>query len=776
MKPDLPPGEEVQREKSEMRAGATLTSPRTCHECGAEAALDALWGLCARCLYIEANDIPARDSSLSASNRRFGDYELREALGRGGMGIVYEATQISLRRLVALKMIVDSEAASPRALRRFTLEAEVAAKLDHPNIVPIYEVGEHNDQPFLSMKLIAGEDLRKKIASGELCLTSGARSVPGRSAERPNISVASVAGGEGPRAGATSKTELRQRAIAIARFVAVVARAVHHAHENGVLHRDLKPANILVDREGQPHLTDFGLAKVFQLDAEQPSAAALTVAGTPLGTPSYMSPEQAAGKRVAVASDIYSVGAILYEMLSGHPPFQAATVLETLRLVAEQEPKRLSAIHSRIDPELETICMKCLEKDPGARYGSARALAEDLERWLRQEPIHARRAGMLLRTRRWVARNPAPAALIVSLFMGLSVTLVLLQHTRAEQKRRDLIHAGILQRFSREVEDMWRDNTRQFVLLSSPDLAVMANLTPRRAHPATTRLTFGLNISHEPLGQALQYAPFLNALEGWLEKTLRYPLLIDLRLYKSGTNSIHDSIRGTLDVQRLGALSYVLAKQSTPGLEPVVRERSQKEAVIFARKDAGISTLAEVAGKRVAFGQTNSSITFGAKVQLARAGIHSTDLKTYVHLSGVNTHPDDERPDGSQDRDSETQAHKRVIQEVLLGRADVGEGPRRNFEMWRYRRGGLVPLHAYQVTPDVYVARPGFDPDIAAALRKVLVPLQSRKEKALLAKLNHNVVIEGFESVEDNDFDDIRSALSHEVAEFERGARSKAPE
>ena len=693
---------------------------------------------------MEANNTPPAEPNASAGNRRFGDYELREALGRGGMGVVYEAMQITLRRPVALKMIVDSEAASPRALRRFTLEAEVAAKLDHPNIVPIYEVGEHNAQPFLSMKLIAGEDLRKKIASGELCLT--------------------------PRSGAASKTELRHRALLIARFVAVVARAVHHAHEHGILHRDLKPANILVDREGQPHLTDFGLAKVFQLDAEEPSAASLTVAGTPLGTPSYMSPEQAIGKRLSVASDIYSVGAILYEMLAGQPPFQAPTVIETLRLVAEQEPKRPSAINPRIDRDLETICMKCLEKNPAARYPTARALAEDFERWLRHEPIHARRAGIFLRTRRWVARNPAPAALIVSLFMGLAVTLLLLQHTRVEQKRRDLIHAGILQRFSREVDDMWRDNTRQFVLLSSPDLAVMANLTPRRAHPATTRLTFGLTISHEPLGQAMQYAPFLNALEGWLEKTLRYPVLIDLRLYKSQTNSIRDSIRGTLDVQRLGAVSYVRARQSTPGLEPVVRERSQMEAVIFARKDTGISTLAQVAGKRMAFGQTNSSITFGAKVQLARAGIRAADLKSCVHLSGVNTDRDEEQPDGSQDRDSEIQAHKRVIQEVLLGHADVGEGPRRNFEMWRYRRGGLVPLHAYPVTPEVYVARPGLEPDLVIALRKALVSLQSRKEKALLTKLNHNVVIEGFDSVADHDFDDIRAALNREVAEFEQGA------
>ena len=285
---------------------------KQCARCGAEASVDALWGLCAKCLYDEAQQPPGKESVPNAPGRRFGDYELGETLGRGGKGVVHAALQVSLHRAVALKMILDSEAASPTVRRRFTLEAEAAAKLDHPNIVPIYEVGEHEGQPFLSMKLIVGENLRKKIASGDLCLAT--------------------------KDGGTTKTELRERAIAIARLIAAMSRAVQHAHENGVLHRDLKPANILVDRSGQPHLTDFGLAKMMEPEADGSATGPLTLSGTTLGTPSYMSPEQADGGRLSAASDIYSLGAILYEILAGRRPFVGSTTFDIFEQVRNREP------------------------------------------------------------------------------------------------------------------------------------------------------------------------------------------------------------------------------------------------------------------------------------------------------------------------------------------------------------------------------------------------------------------------------------------------------
>jgi len=728
------------------------TASKKCASCDADVSPDALWGLCAKCLYDQAINIPVTDGALNARPRRFGDYDLGEVLGRGGMGVVYEATQLSLHRRVALKMILDSEAASPVSLRRFTLEAETAAKLDHPNIVPIYEVGEHNGQPFLSMKLIAGDNLRKKISSGDLCLT--------------------------PRGEGTNKTAIRERAIAIARHVSAVARAVQHAHENGVLHRDLKPGNVLVDRAGQPHLTDFGLAKLMELEAEEADRAPLTMSGTTLGTPNYMSPEQAAGRRLTPASDIYSLGAILYEMLTGKPPFQAGTLLETLRLLAEQEAKRPSLINPRIDRDLDTICMKCLEKNPATRYPTAEALADDLDRWLRQEPIHARPAGLGLRTRRWIARNRVGTALIASLILGLAAALVLLELTLARQRELDRIHTANLQDITRDVEGMWKESDRKFVLISSSRMADLANLKRRPSDPAAKPLTFGLTINDEPLGQALQYAPFLSALEQRLEQSLHRPILIDLRLSKSETNALQAiGSSKSLDIQRMGALPYVLARQTTPGLEAVVRERTRKEAVIFASKDSGITNLAGVAGSRMAFGQSNSGNSFWAKVHLMHKGIHATDLRSVVHLNGVKQGGDQDpsHPKGSEDRDSDTQAHKRVIQEVSIGRADVGEVPRRLFELFRYRRRGLVELHAFSVTSDVYVARPDLPQEVIRALRDALSSFQSGTDKILLGRLTGNVKIEGFDAVEDHNFDDIRSALTNEVAEFERGAPGNKP-
>ena len=724
---------------------------KPCATCGAEASVDALWGLCAKCLYSEAQQPPGKGSVPNAPGRRFGDYELGETLGRGGMGVVYAALQVSLHRPVALKMILDSEAASPTVRRRFTLEAEAAAKLDHPNIVPIYEVGEHDGQPFLSMKLIVGENLRKKIASGDLCLAT--------------------------KGGGTTKTELRERAIAIARLIAAMSRAVQHAHENGVLHRDLKPANILVDRSGQPHLTDFGLAKMMEPQADGSATGPLTLSGTTLGTPSYMSPEQADGGRLSAASDIYSLGAILYEMLAGKPPFQSGTVLETLRLVVEQEAKHPSSLNPRIDRDLDTICMKCLEKNPAARYPTAEALAADLERWLRHEPIRARPAGVGLRTRRWVARNRLGTALIVSLFTGLAVALALLKLTLIRQNQLDLHRANMLQRFSRGVDGMWKDADQAFVPIASTDLAELADLPARPTDALTMHLTFGLNINHQPFGQALQYAPFLSALEQRMETNLQRSVSIDLRLYKAEASSLRDAIRGQLDLQRMGAVRYVFSKQTLPGLEPIVRERSQKEAVLFASKDAGISNLTQVAGQRVAFGQTNSGISFWAKFHLARAGVRGTNLQSYSHLTGTKQ-SSDENPahrKGSEDRDSETQAHKQVIQNVLLGQADVGEAPRRHFELSRYKRRGLVPLLVYRVTSDLYVARPGLDPEVVRAFRESLATFQSQEDQKLLAQLNNNVVISGFDPVGEGDFQEIRSAMSHEIAEFERGARPAAP-
>jgi tRNA A-37 threonylcarbamoyl transferase component Bud32 len=275
---------------------------------------------------------------------RFGDYELLHEIARGGMGVVYQARQVSLHRTVALKMILSGQLASAADIQRFRLEAEAAALLDHPGIVPIFEVGEHQGQHFFSMALVEGQSLARLVAAGPL--------PPRRAAE----------------------------------IVRDVAQAIAYAHAQGVIHRDLKPANILLDAEGRARVTDFGLAKRVQSDA------GLTATGQVLGTPEYMAPEQAAGRSALVgqATDVYALGAVLYCLLTGRPPFQGPTTVDTLLQVLDQSPARPRERNASVPRDLESVCLKCLEKDPRHRYAAAADVADELQRFLDGEaPQHA---------------------------------------------------------------------------------------------------------------------------------------------------------------------------------------------------------------------------------------------------------------------------------------------------------------------------------------------------------------------------------------------------
>jgi TolB-like protein/Flp pilus assembly protein TadD len=352
-----------------------VTAVKFCRKCGAAIPPDSPQNSCGACLLETGLDSDEAVAGIDDAGSPmpmlmdFGDYELLEQIGRGGQGIVFRARQKSLNRIVALKVIGLGRWATEAHLKRFRLEAEAAARLEHPGIVPIYEVGERDGSCYFSMRFVEG---------GQLDAILKREPMPIRQA---------------------------------AELIAKVARTVHYAHEHRILHRDIKPGNILLDANGEPHLTDFGLARLVETEST------VTRTMEVLGTPSYMAPEQAVGNNAAISSgtDVYGLGAVLYQLLTGQPPFAGGTTYETIKLLLDTEPRQPRLLNPKIDRDLSTICLKCLEKDPQRRYSSALALAEDLERWLKHEPIQARHTGVFARGRKWVRRNPTTGVLIASL-------------------------------------------------------------------------------------------------------------------------------------------------------------------------------------------------------------------------------------------------------------------------------------------------------------------------------------------------------------------------
>ena len=390
------------------------TATTLCGKCGAEIPADARQGACPACLLETglglltdepvAGDVDPGGNGVQAGERKnavrparqgesvprptkmlgdFGDYELLEEIGRGAQGVIYRARQKSLHRTVALKVIGLGQWATEAHLKRFRREAEAAARLEHPCIVPIHEVGERDGCCYFSMNFVEGGQLDKVI-------------------KRTPISIRNAA-----------------------ELVAKLARAIHYAHEHGILHRDIKPGNILLDAKGEPHLTDFGLARLVETEST------VTRTKEVLGTPSYMAPEQAVGetRKLTGATDVYGLGAVLYQLLTGQPPFAGGTTYETVKLLLETEPRQPRLLNPKVDRDLSTICLKCLEKDPKRRYSSALALAEDLERWIKHEPIRAKRSGFFTHSRKWVRRNPSTTVL-VSLLLALAAGLSLIVWSR----------------------------------------------------------------------------------------------------------------------------------------------------------------------------------------------------------------------------------------------------------------------------------------------------------------------------------------------------------
>jgi ABC-type phosphate/phosphonate transport system substrate-binding protein len=676
---------------------------------------NAPFGHCPKCLLdLGFGPLPDKTedfSSVESSGTRvFGEYELIEQIGRGGMGVVYKARQVALNRPVALKMISAGEFASPVVIQRFHREAEAAANLHHPNIIPIYETGEIQGQHYLSMALIDGVGLDEYI--------KGAGSEVGL-----------------PGKGARSVSRMRQEEIA--RLLAKVARAVDHAHQHGVLHRDLKPSNILVDPNGEPHLTDFGLAKVLGR-----GDSSLTVTGAIMGTPSFMAPEQAAGgsKSTSTAADVYSLGAILYAMLTGVPPFRGDTPVETLRQVVEQEPKPPSTLREGIDSDLATIAMKCLEKEPQRRYPSAAALAEDLERWSRKEPIQARPTHTTERFWRWCRRNPrvavlsgAVALLLVLLTLGSTIAAVMF----AAQ------HEVIRQEVAQSLVDVI-DKRKPFYDVSSPMRRALTSgllsALKRKAigeetKPTSTprlELTIALYPYRHPTNMLETFSPILDALEDRLTHRLNRPTSISLRMFDS-YRPVHQAVESNdLTFARMGPASYLdllerggidlLAMQDhkTP-LSLAIFTHKENETARRYRANTNTPLVELIKNTRLALGDTNSTTGYHVACRyFADNGIFATNFASYSHLS----------------------SQQRVINAIRERNADVGVG---NLDLVD-EDPELLIIAKYPLPGDLglcWVANKRLDPTIARHLQDCLLEI---KDPAILGKLESEVL--GFKTLD----------------------------
>jgi serine/threonine protein kinase/tetratricopeptide (TPR) repeat protein len=517
---------------------AETTNARICGKCGNTIFETAPQGLCSVCLLdtglnilTESLAVPFAEESVAAvgdcgsleSVDLFGasdDYELLEEIGRGGQGVVYRARQKSLNRTVALKIIGLGPGTTKTHLKRFRFEAEAAARLNHPFVVPIHEIGQRNGRCYFSMGLVEGGRLDQI-------------------AKREPMS---------PRQAAEVSAKL--------------ARTVHYAHEHGIVHRDIKPGNILLDAKSEPHLTDFGVARL--LETENDATRTIEV----LGTPSYMAPEQAQGNppqgaavsspprwaaELTTAIDVYGLGAVLYHLLTGQPPFAGGTSYETIRLLLETEPRQPRLLNAKVDRDLSTICLKCLEKDPKRRYSSALALAEDLERWLKHEPIRARPSGILSRGRKWARRKPAIAAVLaLSLILGVSVGWNIWKSELIRQSSTTGIAVLPFENLSNDREDASFADGVQDDLLTK-----LANIADLKVISRTSVMQYRGNRNMREIGNALGVS---HVLEGSVRKTGAW-LHINAQLIDTRTDSHVWAKQYDGDVKDLFAIQSEIAKK-----------------------------------------------------------------------------------------------------------------------------------------------------------------------------------------------------------------------
>jgi serine/threonine protein kinase len=663
-------------------------------------------------------DISLSEPDFKTEDRQFGPYALGRQIGAGGMGIVYEALDVEKNKKVAIKVIRDTYGASPVMLCRFTIETEAAARLNHPNIVKVHEVGETNGHPWFTMDLISGESLSAKLSK---------RAFP---FDWENSQ------------GETSQERLKT----IVRFVVKVARAVHHAHERGVLHRDLKPGNILIDSKGEPHLTDFGLAKILQADEQRPM---LTSAANFPGTPNYMSPEQVSGHETTRASDIYGLGAVLYELLTGGTPFRGQTPLETFKKIAEQEPVRPTRLNPVVPTDLETICLKCLEKDPTRRYISASELAADLENWLHGRPVKARPPSVARRLSRWTQRNRIGAALIVTLCIGLSVSLVLLKKVKEQSDEiRDVANVTVEESMMK-IDQLWQDPKMQEVTLSARELAYVDGRSPASLNRAKRQFTLGIATTAQPSEIAFRYAKWLGQLQSELGKVLGEPVAFQLKLFKRFNPNSESLARGDADVLLMSPVEYLEVKEQVPGVAPIAREAMVRESVIFAHTNSGAQQLSELAGKSIALTDPRQTLTIWAKARLFNAGLSAAKMGIVTNIV---------------DREIQSAGTivsvNETVRRVLKTQSAAGVTYRKRFELYKYR--GLVMIDKFPAIAKMLAAREGLDPKVVEGLRQVIHVLKASTNFEAAASDPPQAMI----AVDDSYFEDLRKAMK-DAARFD---------
>src|SRR6266496_5840379 len=552
----------------------------------------------------------------------FGDYELLEEVGRGGQGVVFRAKQKSLNRIVALKVIGLGQWATKAHLKRFRLEAEAAASLDHPCIVPIYEVSERDGQCYFSMKFVEGGQLDEVV-------------------KHTPISI--------------------QQAVEL---IAKVARTVHYAHEHGILHRDIKPGNILLDSKGEPHLTDFGLARL--VESESTVTRTLEV----LGTPSYMAPEQAAGNNAKLTSsiDVYGLGAVLYQLLTGHPPFAGGTTYETIKLLLETQPRQPRLCNPKVDRDLETICLKCLEKEPARRYPSAEALAEDIERFLRNEPIQARRTGVVARGKKWLQRNPTVAAVVtLSLALIAAVGVIV---WKSELFRRPAM-AGIavlpFENLSNDKEDASFADGVQDDLLTK--LAKIADL---KVISRTSVMQYRDKQNTREIGDALRVS---HVLEGSVRKTGAW-LHINAQLIDTRTDSHVWAEQYDRDLKDMFAVQSEIAQKVAGQLHVKI---SAAEKLAIERPPTADLTAFDLYSRAknlllnvVSFTGTRKANLLKAAALLNQAVVHDpTFFQAYCQLAWTHDYV---YFDGWDRTPARLKLAEAAIQAAFRLRPDAGEG------------------------------------------------------------------------------------------------------